>query len=222
MDNEGKSNRRALSIHIRNCSQALKDVDTCLKRYSNMSAIDKLLWAVVGRDEVKDLEPNLSSFVTQLTGFFAGLTIKGRGVVYQKQETLRSSIARVEIALERAVGNHKTAVKEAMIGLHRSRLTPKCTVHYEEILSDYAKEMSRSTSFTTPRARTPDGRSLAESKDGLGVPAANRAKSADSTKGSKDMGNAFKNKTVSANRGPRYTLDCSQIQIKSGHLSPLT
>ncbi len=177
-DNEGKSNRKALSIQIRNCKQILKDMDACLKRYKNMSAVDRPAWAWSGHDEVKSPESNLSSLATQLDHSFDILAVKGMGVVY-------SGLGRIEIALEKTEGNYGAAVKEAMVDLDQSRMTAQCTERYKTIVSDYAKQVSQSTSFSVPRAQTPllDLRGRKCSKDALIVPVANRSKSADTQKG---------------------------------------
>lgn len=64
VDKKEKTIRKQLGVHIRNCKQALEDVEASLKRYSKMSAMDKMTWVFKGHDEVNELESNLSSFVT--------------------------------------------------------------------------------------------------------------------------------------------------------------
>ena len=221
-DNQEKRNRKATSIHIGNCNRALKDVETCLKRYSQMSAWDKMTWALGGHDEVKGLESNLSSFATQLNGFLTGLTAIGVGAVYEKQKNMYSGIERIEIALENADGDYKVAVKEVIAHLDKTRISAQCSERYERSCSDYAKELSQSTSFTPPRARAPDARGQKGSKSILGIAAVNRAQSTDVAKHAKGTEKSLGKKKPLAKKKPKFTLECWLIQIKSGHLSFLT
>lgn len=101
-----------------------------------------------------------------------------------------------------------------------SKTSRKSTERYMSIISDYAHEVSRCTSFAQPRSQTPDpprGRKGSSSTN-------SRAKSADTSKGAKNL-NVQKgsppNKKLPANN-PKHTLECWLIQIKSGYLTFLT
>ena len=227
VDNKQKTIRKQLRIHIRNCKQALDDVDSLLKRYATMSAMNKLAWAWKGHDEVNDLASNLSSFATQLDSFVNSLTLKGVGAVYQQQRKLQRGIGRVEEALEKAKGDCVAAVGEVMREVDPGKASRGSTERYESIISDYAQEVSLSTTFARPRARTPDpGRGRGDSNGRLSLPLVHkRAASADASKS---------DKTLNVNKGPLVDsrtlidkksdskLECWLIQIKSGHLTFLT
>ncbi len=227
VDNKQKTIRKQLRIHIRNCKQALDDVDSLLKRYAKMSTIDKLAWAWRGHDEVSDIESNLSSFATQLDSFVNGLTLKGVGAVYQQQRQLQKGIGRVEEALEKAKGNSAAAVGEVMQEVDQGKVSLGSTERYKSIISDYAHEVSLSTTFAKPRARTPDPvRGHGDSNGRLSLPLGHkRATSADTSKSDKTM-NVNKGPLVDSrapmNNIPNNKLECWLIQIKSGHLPFLT
>lgn len=223
-DTKDRANRKALGIHLRRCNQALEDTEACLKRFNKMSAIDKIAWSWSGRDEIKGLESNLSSFATQLDSFIGQLALKGVGAVYE-------GIGRIEEALERLGGNDGAAVKDVMQGLDQSNMTPQCTEQYKSIISDYAKEVSSSTNFGSmapKRAQTPDPRGRNISNGSLGVPTTPneyRSKSADTPRGAKNLEvkkDPGLSTMIAARKKPRQTLECWLIQIKSGHLSLVT
>ena len=224
-DDVKKSNRKALSIHIGNCKGSLEEVDACLKRYRKMTAIDKLAWAFSGRDEIKSLESNLSSLATQLSGFTSGLAMKGMGAVYQEQRKLHNAIERVETALDQADGNSKVAVEATMGGLDQSSMTPLSTKRYKKALSDYAEEVSRSTSFVPPsmpsRARTPDIRGRKGSGAILDAPNNDRSQSADTKLGQKSK-DLPRSQNKAAKKSKSGLLECWLVQIKSGNVSLLT
>lgn len=216
-DSKDKSNRKALAIHLKRCKKALEDVEACLKRYSNMSAMDRLAWSLRGRDEVKNLESNLSSFATQLDSFFVQLSVKGVGAVWE-------GIGRIEEALERLGGDDGAAVHEVMQGHNRSRTTPQRSEQYKSIIADYAKQVSQSKSFAppTPRARTPESRgrkgsllSVPNNKDQV------RSKSAN-TPGAKNLDvrrNSVSNTKPLVKGRPKHELECWLIQIKTGQIA---
>ena len=158
VDNKQKVVRKQLRIHIQNCKGALDDVDSLLKRYAKMSATDKLAWAWKGHDEMNGLASNLSSFATQLDSFVNGLTLRGVTAVYQQQRKLQRGIGRIEEALEKAKGNSVAAVGEVMHevdqAVDQGTISLGSTQRYKSIISDYAQEVSRSTTFAEPRART--------------------------------------------------------------------
>ena len=226
VDNKEKTIRKQLGIHIRNCKQALEDVEASLKRYTKMSAMDKVAWVFKGHDEVNELESNLSSFATQLDSFVNGLTLKGVGAVYQNQRKIQRGIGRIEEALEKTKGNDKAAVQKVMQEVDQSNSSPESTERYKSIIADYAHEVSCSTNFTKPRAQTPDPtRGRKDSTSSLAVPVAQkRAKSADTSKGAKhlDVKSPPINKKAPLKNKPKHTLECWLIQIKSGHLTFLT
>ena len=227
VDNKEKTLRKQLGVHIRNCKQALQDVEASLKKYSNMSAMDKLAWVFNGHDEVNELKSNLSSFATQLDGFVDGLTLEGVGVIYKNQRKIQRGIGRIEEALEKSKGNDRVAVQKVMQEVDHSMSSPKSTERYKSIISDYAHEVSCSTSFTKPRAQTPDPtRGRKDSTSTFTAPGThNRAKSANTSKGAKHLdvkkspparkNDPLKNK-------PKHKLECWLIQIKSGNLTFLT
>ena len=227
VDNKQKTIRKQLRIHIRNCKEALDDVDLLLKRYAKMSATNKLVWAWKGHDEVNDLASNLSSFATQLDSFVNSLTLKGVGAVYQQQRKLQRGIGRVEEALEKAKGNSVAAVGEVMREVDPGNASPGSTERYKTIISDYAQEVSLSTTFARPRARTPDpGRGRGDSNGRLSLPLVHkRAASADASKSDKTL-NVNKGPLVDSralmDNKPNTKLECWLIQIRSGHLTFLT
>ena len=227
VDNKEKTIRKQLRIHIRNCKQALDDVDSLLKRYAKMSVIDRVAWAWKGHDEVNDLESNLSSFATQLDSFVNSLTLRGVGAVYQQQGRILKGIGRVEEALEKAKGNSVAAVGEVMQEVAQGKVSPGSTERYKSIISDYAQEVSLSTSFAKPRARTPDpGRGRSDSNGRLSLPLGHkRATSANTFQSNKTM-NVNKGPLAESralvNNKPNNKLECWLIQIKSGHLTLFT
>jgi len=226
VDNKKKTIRKQLGIHIRNCQQALLDVEACVKRYEKLSTMDKLAWAWKGHGDVKDLESNLSSFATQLDSFVNSLTLRGVGAIYQKQRNIQIGIGRIEEALEKAKGDDKAAIKEVMQEVGETRTSRESTERYKSIISDYAHEVSRSTSFTQTRAQTPDApRGRKDSSGSLDVPAAqNRAKSADTSIGANNIDvkkGSLPNKKTAVSK-TKNTLECWLIQIKSGHLTIVT
>jgi len=153
------------------------------------------------------------------------VTLKGVGAVYQKQRKIQSGIGRIEEALEKTKGDDKAAIREVMQEVSESKTSRKSTERYMSIISDYAHEVSRCTSFAQPRSQQILLEGAKGSSSTLGVPDPNsRAKSADTSKGAKNL-NVQKgsppNKKVPANN-PKHTLECWLIQIKSGYLTFLT
>ena len=244
-DNKQKAVRKQLRIHIQNCKGALDDVDSLLKRYTKMSATDKLAWAWKGHDEMNGLASNLSSFATQLDSFVDGLALRGVTAVYQQQRKLQRGIGRIEEALEKAKGNSVAAVGEVMHevdqAVDQGTISLGSTQRYKSIISDYAQEVSRSTTFAEPRAltpeprartpepraRTPDpGRGRGDSHGRLSLPLAHkRAASADTSKSDKTLnvkrGRSVDSRVLMDNK-PNNRLECWLIQIMSGHLTILT
>ena len=220
-DNKEKTIRQQLGIHIRNCKQALLEVDASLKRYSKMNLIDKAAWALWGRSEVTDLESNLSSFATQLDNFVNGLALKGIGMVNEKISRLRSGIGRIEEALERNQGNHDAAVKEVMKTVRRSGVSADEAKKYETIYQDYAEETCNSSkSPPTHRAQTPDPpRGRDQESNLLDVPkSVHRSRSTKSENGRQTSiikPPKAASKGWSQGKKPKYSLECWLIQIKT-------
>lgn len=220
-DNKEKTIRRQLGIHIRNCQQALSEVDALLKRYTKMNVIDKATWALWGHSEVAGLESNLSSFATQLDNFVGGLALKGIGIVNEKVSRLRSGIGRIEEALERNEGNNNAAVKEVMKDVRKSGVSSDEAKQYETIFHDYAEETTRSATFSqTHRAQTPDPpRGRDQGSDLLDVPKPVHRSRSNNFENSKRPGTNRTPKAVSVgpsnSRKPKYSLECWLIQIKT-------
>lgn len=149
-----------LRVHIRNCKQALSDVDLLLKRYQNMTLLDRVAWAVRGASEVADLESNLSSFATQLDSFSINLTLKGVGMFGAQVSRLQSVVGRlgrVEEELERHDGDEAAAVKTCMRDVKNSGISQDTAGRYTRIFHDYAQEVRRcETSPDMQRSPTPD------------------------------------------------------------------
>ena len=227
VDDKKKTVRKQLGIHIQNCKQALTDVDSSLKRYKTMSAIDRVAWSWKGHSEVKDLESNLSSFATQLNTFVNSVTMKGVGAVYRKQIAIQSGISRIEEAMENAKGDDKLAIQEVMQEVSESTMPRECTERYRTIISDYVHEVSQSPNLAQSRAQTPEpSRGRKGSSSTLIVPGTqDRARSADnpqSSKGGEKMNVSLPKWKASYLNKAKLKLECWLIQIRSGHLTIVT
>ena len=152
--------RKQLKIHISNCQQALKDVDTLLKRYVAMSWYDKAKWALGGREEVASLKSDLSSFATQLDSWVNSLTYKGVGLVNNNINKgfarLGKGLGRIEQAVEKNDGDEKAAVAEIIADLKRSGINDEDSKEYQPILAEYAQQCSTTIKATEDRPVTPD------------------------------------------------------------------
>ena len=203
-------------------------MDSLLKRYAKVSATDKLAWAWKGHDEMNGLASNLSLFATQLDSFVNGLTLRGVIAVYQQQRKLQRGIGRIEEALEKAKGNSVTAVSEVMHevdqAVDQGIISLGSTERYKSIISDYAQEVSRSTTFAEPRARTPDpGRGRGGSHGCLSLPLGHkRAASADTSKSDKTL-NVKRGRSVDSralmDKKSNNKLECWLVQIRSSILT---
>ena len=216
VDNKEKTIRKQLGIHIRNCKNALTDVENLLERYNNMSVLDKAAWILWGHTEVAGLKANLSSFTTQLDSWIARLTLKAVGLV---NRNVVSGIGRIEQELEKNNGNDRAAVAEIMRDMKKSGASHERSNRYSAIISSYAKEVSSSESFKkTQRARTPDPPRGRHDTNTLEVPKGhNRAQSADTLKpGNGSTGRRRASIGDPAQKKPKYRLECWLIQIKSG------
>ena len=225
VDNKEKTIRKQLGIHIRNCKNALTDLKNLLKRYKDMSVLDKAKWALWGHAEVAGLKANLSSFTTQLDSWMTSLTLKAVGLVNSNVVNVAKGIGRIEKELEKNNGNDKAAVAEVMRDVKKSGASHDQASRYSMIISSYAKEVSSSESFKkTQRARTPDPPRGRKDSNMLGVPQEHhRAKSADTLKpgqNPKDRRRASLGAHVQ--KKPQYLLECWLIQIKSGQALFLT
>lgn len=208
-----------LRVHIRNCKQALSDVDLLLKKYQNMTLLDRVAWAVRGGSEVADLESNLSSFATQLDSFIMNLTLRGVGMFGAQLSQLQSGVGRlgrVEEELEKHDGDDAAAVKKCMRDVKNSGISQDTAGHYTRIFHDYAQEVRRSeTSPNMQRSPTPDPPRNQNRR--LSVPgSAHRSRSAstsNSSKANQATRSPFNNPAGSNRR--KYFLECWLIQIKS-------
>lgn len=217
---------QSLRVHIRNCKQALSDVELLLTRYKNMSLLDRVAWAVRGGSEVADLESNLSSFATQLDSFILNLTFRGVGMVGAQVSRLRSSIGRlgrVEEELEKNNGDDAAAVKICMRDVKNSGISHDTAGHYTRIFNDYAREVRRSeTPPDMKRSPTPDP--PRERNRGLSVPnSVQRSRSASTSNhgnGHRTNQSPFNKSTGLKTRKP--FLECWLIQIKSAEAIFLT
>ena len=222
VDNKEKTIRKQLGIHIRNCENALTDLENLLKRYNDMSILDKAAWALWGRAEVAGLKANLSSFATQLDSWMTSLTLKAVGLV---NSNVVKGIGRIEGELERNNGNDKAAVAEVMRDMKKSGVSHDQASRYSTIISSYAKEVSNSECFKkTQWARTPDPPRGRKDSNALGVPEGpHRAKSADALKPGKHSTDSRRASLgAHAHKKPKYFLECWLIQIKSGQALFLT
>lgn len=208
-----------LRVHIRNCKQALSDVDLLLKRYQNMSLLDRVAWAVRGSSEVADLESNLSSFATQLDSFIINLILRGVGMFGAQVSRLQSGVGRlgrVEEELEKHDGDDEAAVKICMRDVKNSGISHDTAGRYTKIFSDYAQEVRRSeNSPKLQRSPTPDP--PRDQNHRLSVPkSAHRSRSASTSNQGKD--NQKKGSPFNNPAGPKrqkHFLECWLIQIKS-------
>ena len=225
VDNKEKTIRKQLGIHIRNCKNALTDVENLLERYNNMSVLDKAAWVLWGHAEVAGLKANLSSFTTQLDSWMARLTLKAVGLVNRNVVNVAKGIGRIEEELEKNNGNDKAAVAEIMRDMKKSGASHDQANRYSTIISSYAKEVSSSESFKkTQRARTPDPPRGRKDANTLGVPNGPiRAKSADTLKPGKSSTDRRRASFgAPAQKKAKHHLECWLIQIKSGQALFLT
>ena len=217
LDNKEKSVRKQLGVHVRNCEQALKDVQSLLTKYNKMNFMDKLAWAWAGHDEVQGLMANLSSFATQLDSFVNALALRGIDKLYQKQESMRIGIGRIEELLEKNGGNEKAAVDEVMQNISKTSNSRSHCQRYQTVIADYAlktkKDMKDQTAMVE---REPRGRKV--SPGSLAVPGTHkRAKSVESAKDKArpDIKRSHSTKSATGKK-QIYVLECWLIQIKSG------
>ena len=218
LDNKERSIRRKLGVHISNCNQALKDVDSALKKHINMNAFLKLTWALSAHDEIQDLMANLSSFATQLDGFVNALALEGIDKIYQKQYSMKVGIGRIEELLEKNGGNTKAAVKEVMQDVNMTCNSRSHSQRYETVLDEYAKEVKKTEEQPEEQSEQSKNRGRKPSASTLAVPSNHtRAKSADNAKNNAKPNFKRSNSSRSSiNKGRRYILECWLIQIKSG------
>ncbi len=225
VDNKEKTIRKQLGIHIRNCKNALTDLENLLERYNNMTVLDKAAWALWGHTEVAGLKANLSSFATQLDSWMNSLTLKAVGLVNSNVVNVVKGIGRIEQELEKNNGNDKAAVAEVMRDMRKCGASHDQARKYSTIISSYAKEVSSSESFKkTQRARTPDPPRGRKDSNTLGVPKGPyKAKSADALKpGNNSTDRRRASLDAHVRKKPKYLLECWLIQIKSGQALFLT
>ena len=218
LDNKQKSTRKKLGVHIGNCNQALKDVDSLLKKYSNMNTWFKTIWALSAHDEVQGLMANLSSFATQLDSFVNALALEGIDKIYEKQHSMRMGIGRIEELLEINGGNAKAAVKEVMQHVNRTCNSRSHSQRYETVLDEYAEEVKKTEEQPEEQCERNEERGRKSSASTLGVPGNHkRAKSADNKKdNAKPDIKRSRSARSSIDKKPRFILECWLIQIKSG------
>ena len=152
---------QVLQNHIRNCKGALLDVEVVLTRYTKMSSLDRIKWAMTGKSEVAGLKANLSSFTTQLDSIIGVLTLKGVGVLAGAQASPpRYSVGHLgcfEEELEKNSGNDEAAVQNVMRHMKSAGISHDTASNVANIFSDYAREVRRSNaSPDSRRASTPD------------------------------------------------------------------
>lgn len=205
--------------HIRNCKQALSDVEALLRRYKNMSLLDRVAWALHGGNEVAGLEANLTSFASQLDRFVNNLALRGIGILGAQLSRLRCKIGRlgrIEEELEKNDGDDDAAVRSIMRDMKGAGISHDTANHLTKIFSDYAQEVSRSeTTQYEQRSPTPDP--PREGQRRLSAPnLGHRSRSADASKPGNDRKARqvpFK-KWTGPNR-PKYALECWLIQIQA-------
>ncbi|KAG8526859.1 uncharacterized protein KY384_008288 [Bacidia gigantensis] len=219
LDDKKKTTSKQLGVHVRNCYQALKDVDKALKRYNQMSGLQQWKWAWHGSDEVDDLMANVSSFSTQLDSFVNAVNLKGINAIYQKQKSLRVGIGRIEQALELNGGDTKDAVKNAMEDVERTSKSQKHCEKYKSILEDYAEEVKREDREKRTDEKQKDQRGRRLSSSTLAPPKNKDRPQSAGTATKRDQKSSVKpveRPKSSGNMKPKFTLECWLVQIKSG------
>ena len=201
-DNKGLSIRKTLGIHISNCKQVLREVSSSLKKYNNMSVVDRIAWVFSGRGEIETLMSNLFSFATQLDTFINTISLMG--------------IGRIEQLLENNGGNTKAAVKKVMQDVKGTGSSPQHSQRYETVLDEYAQDFERRRVSEVQINKDTD-RGGKKSANALVVPQENkRAKSADSLNKNHNAPNGRASAKPSKGRKWKPTLECWLIQVKSG------
>lgn len=220
VDNKEQTVRKQLGVYVGNCKQALKSVESLLKRYKAMNLWDRMAWSLSGHAEVSSLESNLSSFATQLDSYVQKLELKGLGLVNKNvilaDKNISLRIGRLEELLEKHDGDGKAAVTDLMQERQKSGASQKDRTRSQNVMFDYVKEVCQGNN-KKQRPQTPDppqGRPNANGSR-LGVP--KEGKRALSTGGtSQSNGHATKiPPRPTKPKNPSFTLECWLIQKKS-------